>query len=230
MEVFVIPVGADRYELYSETAVDGEPDAETPVPARGVFGRLRHRFGVMLRAAEERAHARPEERQEAEGWLARAQERMLGWVVERIVEQRLLWNLRRQTEAVAAHPQDMTFEQAMGVIRRELQRDFERHRIWVVVYTVALVASAPLALVPGPNVLAYYLAFRVVGHFFSMRGAASGLHRVEWRGRVCPPLSELREAVVMEPHARHDRVRDIGAQLRLQNLPRFFERVAVRHA
>ena len=53
-----------------------------------------------------------------------------------------------------------------------LRRDHDRHRIWLVVNTVLLVLSAVLALVPGPNLVAYYFAFRVVGHWLSMRGAA----------------------------------------------------------
>ena len=35
----------------------------------------------------------------------------MAWVVERIAEQRLLWNLRGQTTATVAHPSDMTFDQ-----------------------------------------------------------------------------------------------------------------------
>ena len=83
---------------------------------------------------------------------------------------------------------------------------------------------------PGPNLLAYYFAFRVVGHWLSMRGAAQGLHRVSWSGRLCPPLAELRDVVALEAPARNARVHDIATRLRLQHLTTFFERVAVRHA
>ena len=73
----------------------------------------------------------------------------------------------------------MTFEQVMVLIRRMLQRDYERHRLWLVVDTIGLIASGLLMLVPGPNLLAYYFAFRVVGHWLSMRGAAQGLQHVD---------------------------------------------------
>ena len=105
----------------------------------------------MLKAAEERQHRRASEPEEPRGWIGRVQERTLAWVAERIAEQRLLWNLRKQTTAVAAHPQDMTFEQVMVLIRRTLQRDYERHRLWLVVDTIGLVGSSILALVPGPQ-------------------------------------------------------------------------------
>jgi len=226
MDVFVIPIGPDRYELYCEPSIDSDAAVES-VPATGVIGRLRHGFGALLRAAEDRQRRRlPESR----SWMGRLQDRTLGWVAQRIAEQRLLWNLRRQTVAVAAHPQDMTFDQVHTLIRRTLQRDYERHRRWLVVDTLGLIVSVPVTLVPGPNVLGLYFAFRVVGHWLSMRGAVQGLHRVSWTGRPCPPLTELRDVAMLEPPARDARIHDVAARLRLQHLTTFFERVAVRHA
>jgi hypothetical protein len=227
MDVYVIPVGGHRYELYCEPSVDGESVADA-VPSTGMLGRLRHRFTVMLRAAEERQH-RPDHDADR-GTTRRLQDRVLGWIAARIAEQRLLWNLRRCTAAVAVHPQDMTFDEVMKVVRRTLQRDYERHRVWFVVDLLGLVLSGPIALIPGPNVLAYYFAFRVIGHWLSMRGALQGLHRASWSGRPCPPLTELREVFALESPARAARVHDIAARLRLPHLSTFFERIAVRHA
>ena len=228
MDVYVIPTGRDRYELYCEPAVESDPHADA-VPATGLLGRLRHRFSATLRAAEERQHRPPADAAGA-SLSRRVQDRVFGWIATRIAEQRLLWNLRRHTAAVAVHPQDMAFDQVMVLVRRALQRDYERHRLWFAVDLIGLILSGPIALVPGPNVLAYYFAFRVVGHWLSMRGAAQGLHRVAWSGRPCPPLSELREGGTLEPRARDARVLDIAARLRLQHLSTFFNRVAVRHA
>jgi hypothetical protein len=229
MDVFVVPVGPEKYELYCETSSEGELPPE-PQP-EGLLGKLRHRFSAMLKAAEERQHRHAlGHEDERPGWAGRLQERALAWVAERIAEQRLLWNLRKLTTAEAVHPQDMTFEQVIVVIRRTLQRDYERHRLWLVVDTIGLIVSGPLMLVPGPNLLAYYFAFRVVGHWLSMRGATQGLEHVRWTGRPCPPLTELREVAHLEPDIREARIHDVAARLRLQHLSTFFERVALRHA
>lgn len=225
--MYVIPIGRDRHELYCEPAGDNEPDADQ-IPATGIFGSLRQRFKATLRAAEERQ--RRDAADAARGTYHRIQDRALGWVAQRIAEQRLLWNLRRQATAVAVHPPDMTFDQVMALVRRILQRDYERHRKWLVIDMLGLILSGPVALVPGPNFLAYYFAFRVVGHWLSMRGAVHGLCRASWSGRPCPPLTELRDLFTMESPARAARVHDIAARLRLPNLSTFFERVAVRHA
>jgi hypothetical protein len=228
MDVFVVPVGPEKYELYCETSSEGEAPQEAQ--PQGLLGKLRHRFSAMLKAAEERQHRHAVAREEPRGWVGRLQERCLAWVAERIAEQRLLWNLRKVSTAVAAHPQDMTFEQVMVLIRRMLQRDYERHRLWLVVDSIGLVASGLLTLVPGPNLVAWYFAFRVVGHWLSMRGATQGLQHVRWTGRPCPPLTELREVAHLEPGVRDARIHDVAARLRLQHLSTFFERVALRHA
>jgi hypothetical protein len=229
MDVFVVPVGPDRYELYCESAGDPADEAE-PQP-EGLWGKLRHRFSAMLRAAEEWQHRHhAQEREERLGWFGRMQDRAMAWIAERIAEQHLLWNLRKQTSAVAAHPQDMTFEQVMVLIRRMLQRDYERHRRWLVIDSLLLLVSLLFIIIPGPNILGYYFAFRVVGHWLSMRGAAQGLHRVVWTGRPCPPLGELRGVATLEPGIREARIHDVAARLRLEHLSTFFERVALRHA
>lgn len=229
MDVFVIPIGPGRYELYCEIAENPET-ADEPPPA-GFVGRQRHRFKAMLRAAEARQpRGESDEPQEPSNWPARVRERFVAWVAERIAEQRLLWNLRRETSATAVHPEDMQFDEAMALIRGRLERDYERHKVWLVVDSLGLIVSAVLILLPGPNIVAYYFAFRVGGHWLSMRGARQGLLRVAWSGRPCPPLSELRRAAALEPAERERRLHDIATRLRLQHLPTFFERVAITRA
>ena len=51
MDVFVIPVGADRYELYCEQPVAGDEPVEPET--KGWIGRLRRKFGGLIRAAEQ---------------------------------------------------------------------------------------------------------------------------------------------------------------------------------
>jgi hypothetical protein len=227
MDVFVIPVGPDRYELYCEAAVEAPPQ---PVEgSKGILGRIRYQFAVMLHQAEERRRSGSQPSRQTTR-LGRLQEWIMAWVAERIAEQRLLWNLRRETTVVAFHPQDLTFEQTQTLIRRTLQRDWERHRLWLAVDTLLLLGSVALILLPGPNIIGYYFAFRVVGHWLSIRGASQGLRAVTWTGQPCEPLTKLREAATLKGEARDRHVHAIAEQLRLQHLSTFFERVAVRSA
>jgi hypothetical protein len=221
MIVFVIPVAPNRYELYYEHAAESTPEQEPE--STGMVARLQRRFGELLRAAE--AHGRRSETtEEPSSWMGRQQDRMLSWIAERIGEQRLLWNLRKQDRVVAVHPADQALDEILPHIRRALQRDFERHRFWLVVDTVGLIVSWPLTVIPGPNVLLFYFIFRVGGHWLSMRGAQRGRYTVEWASQPCEVLRGLRTALQTPEPARQQRVAEIAAMLHLQNLPAFVER------
>jgi hypothetical protein len=225
MDVYLVPIGRDRHELYCE--VPDEPEADdAPEPPKGFFRRLRLRFSEMLAEAErERLQTRqaPADR----GWAARVKRRTMCWVAESIAEQRLLWHLRRQTDATLYYPDDLDESAAMSILRSQLSRDFDKHRFWLIIDGILFAISGLLALLPGPNLLAYYFAFRLVGHYLSMRGARQGLKFMTWRAEKSAPLAELRRAIDLEPSVREGRVREVADRLRLEHLATFFERTAV---
>jgi hypothetical protein len=222
MDVFLVPVDPSAYELYCEH-VD-EPEAHAVEPPTSFFGRLKYRFHEMLAEAER------ERRQgfatRGGGWLNRVRRRAMRWVAESIAEQRLLWSLRRQPAAALHFPDDMAADAAMTVMRQQLSRDFEKHRFWLAVDSVLMVASGLLILIPGPNVIGYYFAFRVVGHFFSVRGAKNGLTRVTWTQCPSAPLTDLRRALSLDPEGRLRSAEDVASRLRLEQLATFFQRTA----
>ena len=229
MEVFLIPVGGDRYELYCEVP-DEDPSSATPSSDRGFFRGLVRKFRDTLDRIEHARRRHEEDDDQEHGWFERLKRRAFRLVAESIAEQRLLWHLRRQHKAVVIHPEDQTGEAAMGIVRPALQADFEKHRRWLAIDGVLVVLSALLILVPGPNVLGYYFAFRVVGHYFSMRGARQGLDHVVWTTRPSDALADLRPLVLADPDQRRSSVEAIAARLELTDLRRFLDRVAVRDA
>jgi hypothetical protein len=226
LQVYLLPLGPDRYELFCERPAD-EGDGEAVPPSTGVWGRLVARFGVMLRAAEDR-EAQPGARDLAPGLMARLQGRMLSWVAERVAEQRLLWRLRGKATVVAAHPDDVPGVDVIPIAHRLLRSDWERHRRWLIIDVIGLALSGILAIVPGPNMLAYFFAFRVVGHWLSMRGARHGLGTVRWVVQPAPALSSLRGVERMSASARAARLREVAEALGLERLPRFVERLLPR--
>jgi hypothetical protein len=231
MEVFLIPVDRDRYELYCEVPDldDDGPDAEPP---RGVIRGLLLRFRTALADAERERHHPPpvDEGAAPPSWYERTRRKVMCRIAESIAEQRLLWHMRRQDRAVAVHPDDVSDARALEIIRASMQSDFEKHRFWTIVDLLLFVASAVLVLLPGPNLVGYYFGFRLVGHYLSMRGARQALGAVTWSARASAPLAELRSAIGLEPGEREARVRDIAARLQLERLARFFLRTAVPSA
>jgi hypothetical protein len=234
MDVYLIPLGADRYELYCEPrAAEAEPEPDAEV--QGLMGRLKRYFHEVLAAAEEARksrHAAAESRSDAEtppaptGLYARLKMRSLAWIADKIAEQRLLWALRQQESATLNYPADLAQHEADDIARRILQRDADRHRWWLGIDTLLLLLSALLILLPGPNIIGYYFAFRVVGHYLSWRGARHALETLRWDMRASEELKDVRAAIDMSPSQRTNRLHDIASRLRLDDLPTFVERCA----
>jgi hypothetical protein len=225
MDVYLVPIGGERYELYCE--VPDEPQEVEAQPSTGFFRRMKQRFTAMLAEAERERRVGAPARDHT-GWMARIQARAMRWVAESIAEQRLLWHLRRQGQACLFHPDDLEAQPAIDLLRRQLRRDFDRHRFWLIVDSLLFVASGLLFLLPGPNVIAYYFAFRMVGHYLSMRGARQGLDAVAWTSEGSAPLSELRGVLGLASEERERRVHDVAQALNLEHLSKFFERTAVQ--
>jgi hypothetical protein len=227
MDVYLVPVATDRYELYceepDEEEVVLEPDAGRP----GFFRRMALKFREQLAEAERARDQGPQPGDAPASFLARAKARTLRWVAESIAEQRLLWQLRGKTDILLVYPGDLTEAQGRELLKRSLQRDWERHRFWLAIDSLGAAGSALLILLPGPNFIGYYFVFRIVGHYLSLRGARQGLTRVIWRTEPSPALTTLRGMVAECPDSREERVQEIASLLGLEHFTSFFQRSAV---
>jgi hypothetical protein len=227
MDVFLIPTAtADQYEMYYEAPDDDV--VEEPTEGRGIVRRVRARFSEMLREAEEWRHKRHEAETEPAGLVTRLRRRAMGFVVERIAEQRLLWHLRKADCVCAQIPTDMSVEQGNSIIRAMLKKDLDHHFKWIWIDLLLLILVTPLVVIPGPNVPGFYFTFQVCGHFLSYRGAKRGLSdQVQWTVRQNAALTELRALLAASAPQRLRRIHELAARLRLQHLATFFEQVAI---
>jgi hypothetical protein len=236
MDVYLIPTTtAGRYELYYE-APDADVVDDTDAGGllnRLTFGlayRLKRQFSELLLEAEEWRHRRHEAEPETVGLLVRLRRRVMGFIVERIAEQRLLWHMRAADAVSACIPADLPRSQADAIIRAMLTTDHDRHRKWLLIDFALLIPSAALTIVPGPNVLGLYFTFQVVSHFLSWRGARRGLSISPWTFKPNDDLSALRAAMSLGHAQRQRTFREIAARLRLEHLPTFLDDVAARPA
>jgi hypothetical protein len=219
--IFLIPIGSDRFDLYTEVFEESVGGAEPAGFWRRKTHQLQERWREIVDAAQAAGGDRPRSS------FARARDWMVRHVAESIAEQRTLWSLRRMTAALFMYPADLT-ETAAAVIRTGLLARARRHHgVWLLVNLAGAAGTAVLVLLPGPNVIGYYFLFRVVGHFLSWRGARRGLDHTTWRARPEPALAELGALAGLPREARHERVMEIGVRLQLPHLAAFFDRVAV---
>jgi Mitochondrial K+-H+ exchange-related len=218
MTVYLLSLGRDRFELYSE------PPEKPSEPPRQGAGRLRH----WAHAANVRWHALVESARQrtSTGRLAEWRDAAVRRLAETIAEQRTLWALAQHREAMLLFPASVEEPQARAALNRALEAARRHHGWWVVVDAPLFVASGLAVLIPGPNVLAYYLGFRLIGHWLSWRGARHALTSVQWTLIPDGNLAELAALVNLPRAARASRVDAIAARLNLHRLSAFFERVA----
>jgi Mitochondrial K+-H+ exchange-related len=217
--IYLVPVGSGRFELYSEPPADEVEPGHEP---DGFVRRLAHRVQTRWRDAVQNAR----EGDPNSGFFARTRDLAVCRMAEAIAEQRTLWALRHGSDAELVHPSDLSAEDAAAIRDRILNRARTHHVRWLVVDAVILIASGAFVIVPGPNIIAYYFAFRVVGHYFSWRGARQALQATSWRLRAEPALVELGHLAQLPRAARASRVVAIAANLNLPRLAAFFDRTA----
>jgi hypothetical protein len=226
MDVFLIPVASDRYELYCEVP-DEDPSGALPDHDRGWVRSLVTRFRQALAEFERERNSGQPPPPVSSGLFAHLTARFRRAIAGTVAEQRLLWHMRRQAAARLVHPADLAPGRALALSRARFKADYEKHLLWLMVNGLLFVASGVLAILPGPNVVAYYLAFRVVGHFLAMRGARQAIRTVEWTTEASAPLADLRALLAVAQADRRSRVEAIAGALELEHLVRFFDRVAV---
>lgn len=222
MDVYLVPVGSDRFECYYEAP--DEDEAEEP-EGQGFFARLRTRFNEQLKEAERARHQKSIE--EPKTFAGRVKKRSLRWMAERIAEQRLLWHLRKADAATLHISSDLPSDRADAIMRESMRRDSDHHRNRMIPHTLILIASGAVAIVPGPNLLAYLFTFTAVGHFLSWRGAANALSHVAWTMNPDPALTDIHRAFALDPAERHRVILDAAERLHMPKLARFVEQMSL---
>lgn len=231
MDVFLIPLrpapgsSTPEFVLYCEPPPDPIEPEVVGAPRRGFFARWVARFKQAMAEgeAEERRQEAGHPESQSGGRVGRFMKRKLAAAV---AEHRLLWTLRHHTTATLHHPDLVAPDRALAWAVDEFRRDFSKHRLWCVVDAVIVVASTPLVLVPGPNVLAYYFIFRSVGHYFSLLGAQVGMKRETWTIEGSSALTRIGESWSLPFDEREARVSAAAHELGLERLVYFARRIA----
>ncbi len=170
MTVYLVPKGGGRYDLEPAAATHDNHSPATGFWARRL-DRLRARW---TRAVQEAAERRPT------GLWAKWRSRLISSIDESIEAQRALWALRDRATATLEHPPELTSDEAAAALRLLLADARRHHGRWFAGDSLLLAASGLLMPLPGPNLIAYYFGFRVIGHYLSWRGARQALDTVTW--------------------------------------------------
>jgi hypothetical protein len=219
MTLFLVPVGRSRFELYSEGREEPEPLAHE---REGTFRRWSRIIGVRWNELVESAR-----RNHGGGRFARWRDALVCRLAETIAEQRTLWALRHVNAAVVRFPSSLDPGRAQATLQELLSNARRHHLRWLWVDLVLVVVSGVFALVPGPNFIAYYFLFRLIGHLQSWRGARAGMETISFAYESDAELAELGRLADVPRHERASHVAAIAERLNLPRLSQFFDRVTV---
>ncbi|HEU5118898.1 MAG TPA: hypothetical protein VFT74_20055, partial [Isosphaeraceae bacterium] len=131
----------------------------------------------------------------SEGWFARLARRVRR-NLERFVgrDEPLLRGLRKTDSVVIHHPQSWTQDQASTAWSAYIRQRKRHHAIWLVVNAVLGVPLVALAVLPGPNLVGYWFAYRVACHTLALLGIQKALgRRFEVWFRPDPTLEDALE-------------------------------------
>ncbi len=112
---------------------------------------------------------------------------------------------------VSIYPDDLSQAEALqAMVARSSSATSTSTASGSIIDGLLFIASGLLMLVPGPNILAYYFAFRRRRALSVVAGRASGLSGIEWTPEQSAALSELRRAIDLAPDAREQRVHEVA--------------------
>jgi hypothetical protein len=217
MMVYLVPVGRRHHELYSESP----EETPAPRPDAGRLQRWADQANVQWHALVEQARRRT-----GSSRLAKWRDALVCRLAESIAEQRTLWALRTCVSARLVHSTSLNVDRARAELMRIVAAARRHHGRWLIVDGLLFVLCGVLALVPGPNLLAYYFLFRLIGHLQSWRGARQA-DRLTWTFDADDSLAELETLIEVPRAERASRVAAIAARLNIPRLSSFFERTAV---
>ncbi len=138
-------------------------------------------------------------------------------------DEKLLRSLEKLDQVVVYHSPALSAEQARQIYRDLLDAEAKKHRSWMIVNGLLLPFSAILTIIPGPNLVMAYLAWRTMAHYKARKGARKGREEIPLQFVPLQSIRDLEELLrrrlVLQ---RKQKIRAIGQAMGIENLDRWY--------
>ncbi|NIV15046.1 MAG: hypothetical protein GWN62_28460, partial [Aliifodinibius sp.] len=84
--------------------------------------------------------------------------------------EKLLKEMRELSQITVYYPANLSEDKACDIYHHIIQSQIKKHKRWLIVDGALLPLSAIFSLIPGPNVLMAYLAWRTLMHYKTKKG------------------------------------------------------------
>jgi Mitochondrial K+-H+ exchange-related len=207
LKIYFLLIDHSRFFFYSdELEASHDPDdadnASKPPPT-GVHGWFRTRYR-SFKSAWQNADSG------ALLWMRRSWDWLHTWAHPDEVMLAQLWSARRVD---LHHPTTRSTDEVRSVWADYLQRQWRRHLVWLIVNGVIAPISVVFAILPGPNLIGYWFAYRAIHHSL----VVWGIRRVQ-RNKIpteLHPIAALDLPVERDSDGKMSHVALIGAATRL---------------
>lgn len=133
--------------------------------------------------------------------------------------EKLLKEMTSLTEIILYYPANLSEKEAQDIYRTIIDAQVKKHRRWLIVDGALLPVSVIFTLVPGPNVLMAYLAWRTLMHYKSKKGGEKAVSELEISFVEDSQLAELFQIVNKRfVSKRTVKIKAIGKEIGINNL------------
>ena len=157
MKVYLLSIDNRRFFFYADAAAAREEDdrAEPSAPPTGVWGRLQERYHKIKSTGER-----------SDSWIVQWTRRSWDWLHSwSHPDESMLVRLRSTRRIDLHHPAARPADEVRALWTDYLNHRWWRHLLWMTANgLVAPFALATLWILPGPNLIGYWFAYRAVHH------------------------------------------------------------------
>ena len=165
MTIYLLLIDHARFFFYADESEDSRPgrdDPDSPMepPPSGIVGRFQARYR-RFQAAWKHADSG------ALLWMRRTWEWLHTWTHP---DETMLARLRSARAITVRYPASRGEEEVRLAWSTYLGQQWRRHLVWLVVNGVIAPFSVIFALLPGPNLIGYWFAYRAIHHLLVVWG------------------------------------------------------------
>jgi hypothetical protein len=177
VKIYLLQIDQERYFFYSDDSEsshdESEGDDSSSPPRPGLRGWFRDRYSRFKSAWQDADSG-------ALLWMRRAWD----WLHSLTrPDEAMLARLRSARRIDLFHPATRPENDVAAAWRRYLNHQWRRHLFWMTINGVIAPFSALFAILPGPNLIGYWFAYRAIHHLL----VVWGIRRV-WRQEISTGL------------------------------------------
>jgi hypothetical protein len=208
MKVYLLRINEERALFYSESS---DTSINSPTETSSWIWRKYKELQTLL--------------SEAESGIGLRMRRAWEWLHQLTpLDEDLLKSLRRAKSIELYYPANLTEEDALASWNKYLNNRYRYHMLWAVINSIITPLTLALALLPGPNIIGYWFAYRAICHILII----CGIKRAKEASVECHQTTSLEDSLEISLPDCVARAEQLAKTLGLKDLDSYIKRLINR--